>query len=152
MKAPLGFSFREKMAGTWAPPGGGPERSIEFALDARAADLLRFAHDDEVELSGTVALEGLCEGAPARGTMLLAPLTRGLIRYELTFTGDDGKPYRLEGQKNVRWTALAASLTNLSASILAADSGAEVGRAELRFDLRADLIGFLRSWRPVLGG
>ena len=38
MKLPLGFEFKEEMAGTWTPPDGGPERTIRFSLRALKDD------------------------------------------------------------------------------------------------------------------
>jgi hypothetical protein len=150
MKLPLGFEFKEEMSGTWTPPDGGAERSIRFSLRASADDLARYLRDHTVTLRGTLEAEGLAGHAPAEGTMMIAPLTQGVIRYELAFTGDDGHPYRLQGQKNVKLTDFANTMTTLPASILKVEAGAEVGRAVLRFNLRDDLLSFLRSWKPVV--
>src|SRR5262249_23133234 len=131
-------------------PDGGAERPIRFSLRAAAEDLARYLRDHTVALSGTLEAEGLAAHAPAEGTMLLAPLTQGIIRYELAFTGDDGQPYRLQGQKNVRLADLAGTMTTLPASILKVEAGVEVGRAVLRFNLKDDFLSFLRSWKPVV--
>ena len=150
MKLPLGFEFKEEMAGTWTPPDGGAERPIRFSLRASADDLARYLRDHTVTLRGTLEADGIAASAPAEGTMLIAPLTQGIIRYELAFTGDDGHPYRLQGQKNVKLTDFANTMTTLPASILKVEAGSEVGRAVLRFNLRDDLLSFLRSWKPVV--
>ncbi|HJZ83656.1 MAG TPA: hypothetical protein VKN99_00600 [Polyangia bacterium] len=149
MKLPFGFRFEETMAGTWSD-GRGAERPIRFTVHARSTDLGQTLRDGTVELDGTIEAEGLVAHAPARGTMLLLPLTKGIIRYELAFTGDDGKPYRLEGQKELRVADLAHTLTTLPAVIVHGDSGAETGRAMLRFDTKNDLLGFLSSWKPLV--
>jgi hypothetical protein len=151
MKLPLGFRFQETMSGTWVKSEGGADRRpIEFSVSAQAADLAQYLKDSRIHLSGTISVEGLAARAPAEGSMVLSPVRRRVIRYEMAFTGDDGRPYRLEGEKRVRVAHLVHSMTTLSAVVLAADSSAEVGRAELRFDVSADLFSFLRSWRPVL--
>ena len=156
MKLPLGFAFEETMAGTWSRASGaagGPngERPVAFTVRARAADLAEWLRTGQVGLDGTIEVSGLASHVPARGTMVLAPLRRRIIRYELAFTGDDARPYRLEGQKDLSLADLPGSLTVLPAVIVHGDSGTEVGRATLRFDAKADLVEFLLSWRPVLG-
>src|SRR5262245_58866392 len=64
MKLPLGFEFKEEMAGTWTPPDGGAERPIRFSLRATADDLARYLRDHTVTLRGTLEAEGLAANAP----------------------------------------------------------------------------------------
>src|SRR5262245_13719689 len=155
MKLPLGFAFEETMAGTWwrreAAGATNGERPVAFTVRAQAADLAEWLRTGQVALDGTIEVDGLAAHVPARGTMLLAPLRQRIIRYELAFTGDDARPYRLEGQKDISLADLPGSLTLLPATIVRGDGNEEVGRATLRFDAKADLLEFLRSWRPVLG-
>src|SRR5438477_7200539 len=118
MKLPLGFSFQEEMSGTWTPPEGGAERPIRFSLQAAAEDFATYLRDHTVALSGMLSAEGLAEQSSAKGTMLIEPLRRGIIRYELAFKGDDGKAYRLEGHKTIKLLDLPRSLTRLPVSLI----------------------------------
>src|SRR5206468_4131119 len=121
------------------------EKPVRFSVRARVDDLASWMRSGEVALEGTITVDGLVGHAPARGTMVLAPLTRRLIRYELAFTGDDARPYRLEGQKDLSLADLPATLTTLPATIVRADSRETVGQGTLHFDAKADLFEFLRS-------
>ena len=72
---------------------------------------------------------------------------RRIIRYGLQFTGDDGKPYELVGQKDIRWRDPIHSFTFLPAEIL--DRGhRRIGTCRTTFDLKRHWWGFLRSFRP----
>ena len=150
MKLPFGFAFEETMQGTWRPLAGTDpaERSLSFTVRAEVADVAAWLRDSEVALEGTVAVAGLAEHAPARGTMLLSPLRRGIIGYRLSFTGDDGQPYELAGQKELRTLDWPRAMTTLPATLSRA-SGEPVGEATLHFDTRRDLLGFLASWKPI---
>jgi hypothetical protein len=146
----LGFQFAEQMAGTWTRATDAAERPIRFALQATAPDLVKYARDREVTLTGTIDADGLCVSAPAEGMMVLAP-ERGLIHYRIEFLGHDARKYRLHGQKELRLTNLVRTLTVLPAEICDIETGAAIGRARLEFDLRTQLLAFLGSWRPRLG-
>src|SRR5438309_379751 len=74
------------------------------------------------------------------------PVRERRLPYDFTFRGDDDREYRFHGQKDVTMIALHDTMTTLPASLYDAD-GKEVGRAVLRFDVRGDLVKFLRSWK-----
>jgi hypothetical protein len=147
----LGFEFQEVMSGTYTRSGQ-PSRSGELRLQARAraADLLRHLADGMVELEGTLDMEELAEDVPIRGTIEIRPLLGRIIRYDFSFTGNDGQPYRFTGQKNIRLSALVATMTTLVGAIHDAQ-GREIARATMHFDVRADLLPFLVSWKPAFG-
>jgi hypothetical protein len=149
MKVPVGFRFRETMSGTWQGQGGQGGR-ILFEVDALATDVLRYLRDSTLILDGVIDAAGLATRVPARGSLLLAPLARKLIAYELAFSGDDARPYRLQGEKHLEMTGIARTLTTLPAVLIDVESKQEIGRATLQFDWRADLASFLTSWKPVL--
>jgi hypothetical protein len=148
----LGFEFQEVMSGTYTRTGQ-PAQSGEMRLEvrARAADALQHLRDGLVELEGTLDMTGLATDVPVSGTVEIRPFTRKIIRYDFSFTGDDGQPYRFTGQKDIRFADFLATITNLSGAVITDASGAEVARAALRFDLKADLLPFLVSWKPSLG-
>jgi len=78
----------------------------------------------------------------------MLPFRRRFIRYEFDFVGDDGKPYRFAGQKDIRLTDPVKSFTVLP-GVVTDGSGREVARVETRFDLQADWFQFVTSWRPA---
>jgi len=143
----LGFVFRETMTGTYhlldAPLD---ERAITFTIDAKVDGLRRFLKDKTATVAGEVEIEGLADRQKAEGTLGLKLLDERRLPYELHFTGNDGRQYRLRGQKDFTLIAVTDSMTVLPASLYD-DAGNEIGRATLRFDLQHDLRPFLRSWK-----
>jgi hypothetical protein len=143
-----GFRFRETMAGTWTRVGDGSpvERAISFTVTARAQSWLKHLRDHQTTLEGSLQMDGFASGRPIAGTLYINPLLERVIRYEFGFTGDDGKPYRFRGQKDVSLTDLVGSMTTLPATIADGD-GKLVANALLKFDTNG-LPGFLASFRP----
>jgi hypothetical protein len=142
-----GFSFRERMSGTyWRLDAPTEERAIAFDLDARADSIRRFAMDKTWIVRGTLDAEGLATERPAEGTLAFRLIDERRLPYRIAFTGDDGRSYELSGQKE--WSGLSPveSMTVLPASIYGAD-GEELARATLRFDVRTELVPFLKSFR-----
>ena len=143
----MGFQFAETMAGTveWdAEPG--VKHPFSFDVTAEAASTREYLHDGKATLRGVVHAPPLARAADAEGVITIRPIDQRIIRYELRFTGDDGKPYELIGQKDIRWRAPVHSFTYLPADILDADRQ-RVGTCETRFDLQRDGWSFLRSFR-----
>lgn len=146
----IGLTFSERMAGTWhrldAPA---EEKPIEFRAQVTVPSLKDFLGNTVARLHGTVLAEGLTRGAKFEGTLGLGELFRERrLPYHFTFRGDDGRDYHFDGTKEVSLLDLPRSMTTLP-GYLHDDAGHEVGRAVLRFDLRSDLVSFLRSWKPV---
>lgn len=141
----LGFHFKETMRGNWRPVAGGAEKPIEFTVTARAASLFDHVRDKMATLEGTLTVDGLAHGTSISGELTIDPIFGKIIRYVIDFKGDDGAAYKLEGQKDVRFTDLAHTMTTLPARITRVD-GSEVGSALLFFDKR-DLPRFLASFR-----
>jgi len=144
----LGFEFQEVMSGTYTMVGQPSEQGeLRFKLRARAADALQHLRDGMVTLEGTLDMEKVADEVPISGTIEIRPLTRRIIRYELSFTANDGQPYRFAGQKDIRFSDLVATMTTLKGAVLNAQ-GTEIARATLHFDVKADLLPFLVSWKP----
>ena len=89
--------------------------------------------------------EGFGARCPLTGTLGMDVLLTRRLRYDFTFTADDARTYRFEGEKVMRLTALRRSMTWLPGRVLD-DTGAVVGTAEVTFDLERDLWGFVRSF------
>jgi hypothetical protein len=146
----LGFRFQETMSGTYTLTGKPDEqREISFTVKAHAESALRHLRDGMTHMQGTLDMEGFADDVPIDGTIEIAPVLKRIIRYEFRFAGNDGEPYRFAGQKEIRLSDLIGTWTNLTASVTDA-SGKEVARARMAFDLKADLLPFLASWKPAL--
>jgi hypothetical protein len=146
----LGFAFEEVMSGTYTL-NGHPDQtgSIRFRGQARAEDVFHYLKNRTAALEGTLDMERFADDVPIRGSLEIRPILGKVIRYEFSFTGNDGHPYRFAGQKDVRLDDLPASMTTLNATIVDGQ-GYEVARANLHFDVKSDLLPFLVSIRPAL--
>jgi len=145
----MGFQFAETMAGTFeldAEPG--TKRPFKFEVTAHAASTRAHLKDGKAELHGIVHASPLAAAAEATGTITIRPVGQRIIRYELSFVGDDGKTYELVGQKDIRWLSPLKTFTQLPAEILDEDHR-RVGTCQTSFDLRHDGWSFLRSFRPL---
>ena len=125
------------------------ERAIEFSIEARVDNLRRFARDLVARIRGVVTLEGLCKHANLDGTLAMKLLRENRLAYDFSFSADDGKRYRIRGEKNMVALGLMESLTTLPASLYDGEDN-EIGRVVVRFDLRSDWRKFLFSFRPRL--
>jgi nucleoside-diphosphate-sugar epimerase len=144
----VGFQFEETMAGTWRRAADGEARPFRFSAAAKTTNARQFARDGLLRLEGRVYADGLAEAKPMSGTLDISWRRKRELAYDFTFPGDDGKQYRFVGKKDVRLLRFAETMTTLPGKVLDA-SGAEVGTALLRFDLRHDIVPFVASFRTV---
>jgi hypothetical protein len=145
----MGFQFEETMAGTvaWdARPG--VRHPIRFELTADAESTRRFFSDGEATVRGKLTAPPIAEGVDVEGVLTIRPVGQRIIRYELAFTGDDGKRYELVGQKDIRWRSPFKTFTHLPAEILD-EQHRRIATCEIEFDLRRDGWSFLRSFRAL---
>lgn len=142
----IGLAFRETMSGgyhlTSAPD---TDRPIHFTVKAEIDSLLAMLRQPLFTLSGEISAVGFADHKAARGTLCIDPFRGKVLVYQLNFEGNDGRPYVLSGRKTLSQGNLLQAMTVLPTGIYDA-SGAEVGRALLRFDLRSDIFKFLRSY------
>ncbi|HEX7602771.1 MAG TPA: GMC family oxidoreductase [Polyangiaceae bacterium] len=136
--------FRETMRGTFRVAGA-EARSLSFTMGARSGKLGDLLATRRFAVEGALSGEGFGTYCPLEGTVTLDVLVTGHLPYDFTFTADDGKRYRFTGKKTVSPWALLRTMTHLPAEILD-EAGAKVADAEVFFDMRRDLGGFLRSW------
>jgi len=148
----MGFTFAETMRGTveWDREPG-VRHPISFSVTAKADSTRKHLGDGKAELTGTIDAPPIAQGAPLEGVITIRPVGQRIIRYELAFTGSDGKPYELVGQKDIRWLSPLKTFTYLPAEILDAEHR-RVATCKLSFDLKGDGLGFLRSFRAVRQG
>lgn len=119
-------------------------RPIEFTLRA-ASPLGELARRRAVTIEGTIRIDGFATERPARGKLGMDFVVTRRIPYELFFEADDGRAYRLVGEKTVRPAHLLASMTKLPVQ-LRDDDEALVGEGEMRFDV-LDLPTFAATFR-----
>lgn len=145
----MGFQFAEVMEGTveWDTQPG-VRHPFSFEVTAEATSTREHLHDGRARLRGIVHAPPLATAAPANGTITIRPLGQGIIRYELQFAGDDGKPYEMIGQKTIQWRAPAWGFTHLPAEILDSDHR-RIGACQTKFALKRDFWSFLRSFKPL---
>jgi hypothetical protein len=141
------LSYRERMSGSyWLLDAPTDERAITLSFEAKTCELVEFVRTRTWLLAGTIDAEGLASGRAVEGTLGFRLIDERRIPYRFAFRGNDGRRYELSGQKE--WSGLAPveSMTLLPATLLD-EHGDELARATLRFDLRADLGHWLRSFR-----
>jgi hypothetical protein len=100
------------------------------------------------KVRGVIKAPPKASSADAEGTITIRPIGQRIIRYELSFLGDDGKRYEMVGQKDIRWRNALETFTTLPAEIIDEDHR-RVATCLTRFDYRNDLWSFLRSFRPA---
>jgi hypothetical protein len=145
----MGFQFAETMSGTFeldAAPG--QKHPFKFEITAQAESTLAHLRDGKAEVRGVLTAPPLAASTDVEGTITIRPIGQRIIRYELSFFGDDGRGYELVGQKDIRFRSLRRSFTYLPAEILDEDHR-RVATCETEFDLRHDWFSFLRSFRPL---
>lgn len=145
----MSLEFRETMAGSFhLTTDPGDERPMSFTVKARAVEtgLWAFLKNPEMAIEGEVDAEGFADHRRLQGTLNLDILRTKKMLYAFRFTANDGAIYVFEGKKTIVVSELVESMTVLPGAIK--DTyGVEVGRALLRFDLRSDLLKFLRTFR-----
>ena len=144
-----GFTFRETMSGSYRLRSNHDgERPISIALRASSRSLRDFFRSAEVEIGGEVDAEAFADHARLEGTLRLDVFRTGKLRYRFRFVANDDRPYRFEGEKTLDRKNIVHSMTVLPGRILD-ENGDEVATVHLRFDLRGELVPFLRSWAAV---
>jgi hypothetical protein len=146
----LGFELREAFAGTYYLLDD-PMRDWSIALELHLGvdGLRRFARDRRIDARGTIVAERLAaSGRPLEGAATMKLFDERRVPYDLAFEGDDGRFYRLRGQRDF-FVHDARSLAVLPASIYD-EGGSEIARADLRFDARTELPTIVKSFRPRL--
>jgi hypothetical protein len=146
----ISLQFNETMAGSYhLASAPSEERPMSFTVRARSLGGLRgLLRGPEAEIEGEIDAEGLADHRYLRGRLDLALLRDGTLGYAFQFTANDGRRCAFEAKKKVRAGDVLESMTVLPGRLLA-EGGEEIGAALLRFDLRSDLLRFLRSFRLV---
>ncbi len=145
----MGFSFAETMAGTveWDKDPG-KQHPFSFEISVHAESTREHMKNGVAQIRGVVHAPPVAAAAEAEGTITIRPVGQRIIRYELTFVGDDGKRYEVVGQKDISYLRLLASFTTLPLEILD-EEHRRVATCLTRFDLRRQGLSFLKSFRPA---
>jgi hypothetical protein len=143
-----GFSFDETMSGTMTRLSDGATVPFSFTVRVHQRSLRNQLRDGKAEMRGTIEAPGIAAAAECEGTMTLRPVRERIIRYELDFRGDDGRRYRFEGQKDIRWLDALRTWTTLPGEITD-EAGKVVARCDTRFDYKSDWMQFVTSWKPA---
>jgi hypothetical protein len=124
------------------------DRPMSFTIRARAKSMLSFLRHPEVEIEGEVDAQGFADHEHLRGTLEMDVLFKRRLSYAFTFAGNDGKAYAFAGEKIIK-PPLAEAMTVLPGKIVD-DAGKTIAEALLRFDLRSDIVRFVKSWRRTV--
>lgn len=149
----VGFALDEVMRGyhEFVAGAGEPGRrpflfKVRWGHQSLLNALGRLGANTECHLSGTVTAEGLCDGSPCVGRLILDYRGTHTIRYEFTFEGD-GQRLLYTGEKvNIRPWNLPVSHTTCFGTITRLDNGALISRGVAFFEL-STLPAFLASFR-----
>jgi hypothetical protein len=145
----MGFEFAETMSGTFElDREPGTRHPLRFEITIHADSTRDHLRTGRAAVRGSVHAPPLAESADAEGTILIRPLGQRVIRYELSFVGDDDKRYELVGQKDIRFRRLVHTWTHLPMEILD-DQHRRIATCLTRFDYQKDWWSFLRSFRPA---
>lgn len=145
----MGFQFAETMAGTieWQDEPG-KRQPFRMDLTAIAESTRDYIQTRQALLRGVVHAPPRIGSSDCEGVITISPIIGRIIRYELTFTGDDGEIYELAGQKDISFLRPVYTFTHLPAEVRD-ESGRVVATCATTFDARHDLWSFLRSFRPA---
>ncbi len=145
----IGLSFRETMSGAYhlstAPDA---DRPMHFTVRASLPRLRSFLTNAVFSIDGEVSAEGFADHKVLHGTLCLDLFRARILVYQFSFEGNDGEPYTFTGRKTLSEGSIVQAMTLLPGGIYDA-GGQTVGRALLRFDVRGDLVKFLRSYSLV---
>lgn len=152
----LGFELQESFSGSFYRLDDPlRDHAMQISLRLGVNGLRRFLRERRIEAAGTVHAEELAErlpaGVPLHGSLTMKLFDEKRIPYDLAFEGDDGRRYRLRGQRDFFMHDVMDSLTILPASLYD-DAGTEIARATLRFDPKTELPAMMRSFRPRMRG
>lgn len=152
----FGFELQESFEGSfYLLDEPFEDRAIRFSLRVAVFGMRRFLRERIANAEGTVFAEGLAEGSgegrSTSGTIAVKLFDEKRIPYDLAFAADDGRVYRLRGQRDFFVHDAVDSLTILPLSLYD-EEGREVGRATLRFDPKTELPKALKSFRLRVPG
>jgi len=144
----IAFRFREHLRGIyWMLDAPLDERAIDVTLEATSLPVHKLPRERIARLRGRASLERLAHDVAVDGTLEFRIKDEQRLRYEVTFGCDDGRRLRLRGDKDLaRWFAPAEAVSTVPASLYD-ETGKELGRAVVRWDVRSEGGALLKSFR-----
>lgn len=139
------LTFFETMSGELYDADG---RAHHVAMDLRceSSRARSFLTDGRARITGTIRALPWVDGAAVVGTLVARPVIGRFMSYDVGFTDEEGRGWRLRGRKDVRLlTRPQYSLTHLAATL--EREGHEVARGTMQF-FANDYPRFLRSFKP----
>ena len=143
----FGFEFQERVGGTFyflSQPT--VDLVIRMTFKVSLNGVLRFAKDKLLDMNGEIYAEGFADHRPVAGTIAFRVHDERRLPYDFSFVANDGKRYRVRGQKDFAAYRVMDSLTTLHASLLN-EAEEEIGRATFKFDANAEWFSLLQSFR-----
>lgn len=137
----MGIRFLETMRGVLSDEQGTPH-PMTLHLRCEARHGLRFLVSGRTRIVGTIHATPWADHLPCRGELLISPLIKRQIVYDLSFS-DGETEYRLHGEKDLSALHPIRSMITLETTLQ--QDNRPCARGVLYFDLR-DLNDFIRSW------
>ncbi len=140
------MTFHEVMEGSLRRLNETRTQRFTFSIDAAIPHTLQMVRETTATVRGSLWIQGAATAVPVEGTLEMSPLKKRRLRYRLSWQSDDGKQYRFDGWKTLRYLRLLSSWTTLPGAVYDAD-GRVWASAELKFSLRRQLPRLLASIR-----
>lgn len=141
----MGLAFFETMRGTLTDVASGRVGYAQIEIKCEAARVGVFARTGATRLTGLVRARPWVVETPAEGSLIISPLRRRAIAYDLRFHDDAGVELRLHGQKDLRLSGRLFGLTELFVKLSRGGETLAHGTLHFRLD---DLPSFTTSLGP----
>ncbi len=132
----MGMSFFETMRGDLRDRWG-RSHPMDFEVRIAADPIGPLLATGQARLSGVAHAPPWADHAPLDGTFTLQPFTKRRMTYTFTFPDVDGEPLDFHGEKHLRLTSLADTMTTLHGELRR--GGELLASGVLRFDLHEAL-------------
>ncbi|MBK8253308.1 MAG: hypothetical protein IPK82_11670 [Polyangiaceae bacterium] len=143
----IALTFRETMSGGYhLTTNPTADKPISFTIGVTLPSIAAFLSNILCSIEGMVTAEGLADHKHLKGTLHIDPFRARLLVYQFEFTDNSGRRLLLQGRKTLDRGGIVHAMTVLPAGIYD-DRGNHIAQALLRFDLRSDLIKFLKSFK-----
>jgi len=136
--------FRQSLFGSYRKTTEpGIERPLELELSG-TRDTLVPGLGGTVAVRGEISARGFAEHRAVSGSVRLERWVPFAMSYDLEFTGDDDRAYRLVAERRPRLADIVYSASRIRGRITGSD-GEQVATADLRLDFRRDLGGLVEG-------
>jgi choline dehydrogenase-like flavoprotein len=116
---------------------------VEFSVNVDSDHAGHFARNGRARVVGIVRAPPWTEDAVLEGVICVRPVLGRSITYDLAFSDDAGRTYRLEGRKSLSWRRPLSSLTDMGVALFS--EGECLARGRMVFEF-SEALRFLHSW------